>query len=39
MARFYHGQDYYNLGYGQNVTRLQLGLTYSQEGFLRFHLR
>ncbi len=38
MARLYHGQDYYNLGFGQNVTRLQFGLTYSQEGFLRFHV-
>ncbi len=39
MARFYNGQDYYNAGFGQNMTRLQIGLTYSQEGFLRFRLR
>ena len=39
MTRFYHGQDYYNLGFTTSVTRFQLGLTYSQEGFMKFRLR
>ncbi len=36
FARYYAGQDYYNLGFEDDVRRFQFGMTYSQEGFLRF---
>jgi len=36
FVRFYGGQDYYNLGFEDDVRRVQFGMTYSQEGFLRF---
>jgi hypothetical protein len=36
FARYYTGQDFYNLGFEDNVKRFQFGVTYSQEGFLRF---
>ncbi|BCS31378.1 hypothetical protein TBR22_A05780 [Luteitalea sp. TBR-22] len=39
FARYYWGQDYYNLGFEERVSRLQVGMTYSQEGFLRFRAR
>jgi hypothetical protein len=39
FARFYSGQDYYNLAFVDDVRRLQVGMTYSQEGFLRFRAK
>ena len=36
LVRYYRGQDYYNLGFLQNISRFNLGLTYEQDGFLRF---
>ncbi len=41
FARSYHGQDYYNLAFEQNITRLQFGLAFNQDKFLMFrqHLR
>jgi len=39
FARYYQGQDYYNLAFEEKVSRLQIGMTYSQEGFLRFRAR
>ncbi len=36
FGRYYQGQDYYNLGFLDDVKRFQFGVTYSQEGFLRF---
>jgi len=36
FARYYAGQDFYNLGFEDDVRRVQFGMTYSQEGFLRF---
>ena len=36
FARYYTGQDYYNLAFQDDVKRFQFGMTYSQEGFLRF---
>ena len=34
-ARYYMGQDYYNLGFLSDVKRFQVGVTYSQEGFMQ----
>lgn len=36
FARFYGGQDYYNLGFLDNITRMHVGVTYNQDGFFRF---
>ncbi len=36
FARYYDGQDYYNLAFGQRIQRLQVGIHYDQDGFLRF---
>lgn len=36
FARFYRGQDYYNLAFEQNISRLQFGLTFNQDKFLMF---
>jgi hypothetical protein len=35
-ARFYRGQDYYNLGFAQSIPRLQFGFHHENDGFLRF---
>ena len=39
FARFYHGQDYYNLGFAEGITRLQIGFTLQRETFLSFRIR
>jgi hypothetical protein len=36
FARYYDGQDYYNLAFGLRIRRLQVGIQYEQDGFLRF---
>jgi hypothetical protein len=36
FGRFYGGQDYYNLGFGDTIKRVQFGVQYDQDGFLRF---
>lgn len=36
FARFHHGQDYYNLAFFRNVTRLQFGIAFNQAKFLAF---
>jgi len=36
FARFYGGQDYYNIGFLENVQRFQVGATFNQGGFFRF---
>lgn len=35
LARYYHGQDYYNIRYRETLKRFQFGIVYSQDGFLR----
>jgi hypothetical protein len=39
FARFYAGQDYYNLGFAESIQRFQFGVHYEQDGFLRFVTR
>jgi len=39
FVRFYRGQDYYNLGFAESITRLQLGFTLQQDTFLSFKIR
>src|SRR5262249_17430829 len=39
FARYYVGQDYYNLGFLDNIHRWQVGATFSQDGFFRFRRR
>ena len=39
FARFFRGQDYYNLGFAEGITRLQLGFTLQRETFLSFRIR
>jgi hypothetical protein len=36
VAGYYRGQDYYNLNFLQNISAIHVGLTYEQDGFLRF---
>jgi acid phosphatase len=36
FARYYGGQDYYNLGFLDNIQRFQIGATFNQSGFFRF---
>jgi len=36
LVRYYRGQDYYNLGFLESISRFNVGLTYEQDGFLRF---
>ena len=31
FVRYYHGQDYYNLGFAETITRLQFGVTLQQQ--------
>jgi hypothetical protein len=35
-VRFYTGQDYYNLGFTDSITRFMVGAHFEQDGFLRF---
>lgn len=36
FVRFYGGQDYYNLGFAESITRVMVGAQFEQDGFLRF---
>jgi hypothetical protein len=36
FVRYYAGQDYYNLGFLDNIHRWQAGATFTQDGFFRF---
>ena len=36
FVRWYYGQDYYNLGFLENINRLHVGATFNQDGFFRF---
>lgn len=36
FARAYSGQDYYNLGFRENIRTIQLGFSYSTDGFMVF---
>lgn len=33
FARYYRGQDYYNLGFADMLNAIQVGLTFSEDGF------
>jgi hypothetical protein len=39
FARWYAGQDYYNVGFLDDINRLQVGLTFNQAEFFRFRKR
>ena len=39
FLRFYRGQDYYNLGFADAISRLQFGFTLQQDTFLSFRIR
>jgi hypothetical protein len=39
FARWYAGQDYYNVGFLDDINRLQVGLTFNQADFFRFRKR
>jgi hypothetical protein len=39
FARWYAGQDYYNVGFLDDINRLQVGLTFNQADFFRFRRR
>jgi hypothetical protein len=39
FVRFYRGQDYYNLGFAEGITRLQVGFTLQRDTFLSFRIR
>ena len=36
FTRYYPGQDYYNVGFLDDIRRLHVGLTFNQTGFFRF---
>lgn len=36
FVRYYHGQDYYNIAFLRNISRVQAGATFNQGGFFRF---
>lgn len=36
FVRYYHGQDYYNLGFVDSISRAMVGAHFEQDGFLRF---
>lgn len=38
FVRYYHGQDYYNLGFGESIRRLQFGFTLQRATFLSFRI-
>lgn len=38
FVRVYRGQDYYNLGFAERITRLQFGVTLQQAPFLSFRI-
>jgi hypothetical protein len=39
FVRFYRGQDYYNLGFAERISRLQFGFTLQRGMFLSFKIR
>ena len=39
FLRVYHGQDYYNLGFTEKITRLQFGVTLQRDQFLSFRIK
>jgi hypothetical protein len=39
FARLYRGQDYYNIGFLDEITRLHVGATFNQSDFFRFRRR
>jgi hypothetical protein len=39
FIRVHHGQDYYNLGFAESITRFQFGITLQQDSFLSFKIR
>jgi hypothetical protein len=40
FARLYHGQDYYNIRFADNIPhRIQVGVEFEQDGFLKFKPR
>jgi hypothetical protein len=39
FVRIYHGQDYYNLGFDETITRLQFGVTLQRDQFLSFRIK
>ena len=39
FARWYAGQDYYNVGFLDDINRLQVGFTFNQAEFFRFRRR
>ena len=36
FVRAYSGQDYYNLGFLEDINQVQIGITFNQDGFFRF---
>jgi len=36
FVRYYGGQDYYNIGFLENIQRVHVGTTFNQSGFFRF---
>jgi hypothetical protein len=39
FVRFYHGQDYYNLGFAESITRVQFGVALQKDQFLSFRIK
>ena len=39
FARYYRGQDYYNLGFLERIHGFNIGITYNEDGFFRFRWR
>ena len=39
FVRIYHGQDYYNLGFAEKITRFQFGVTLQRDQFLSFRIK
>ena len=39
LVRWYKGQDYYNVGFLDDINRLHVGLTFNQADFFRFRRR
>ena len=39
FVRFYSGQDYYNLGFTEKITRLQFGVTLQRDQLLGFRIK
>lgn len=39
FARWYAGQDYYNVGFLDDINRLQVGMTFNQAEFFKFRRR